>query len=37
MDYHIKLVQKVNNRLEQHDLPVSLKKSVFHQDEVEFL
>jgi len=37
MDYHIKLVQKVLDRLEQHDLAVSLKKSVFHQDEVEFL
>jgi len=34
---HIKLVQKVLDRLEQHDLAVSLKKSVFHQDEVEFL
>jgi len=37
MDDHIKLVQKVLDRLEQHDLAVSLKKSVFHQDEVEFL
>jgi len=37
MDDHIKLVQKVLDRLEQHDLAVSLKKSVFHQEEVEFL
>jgi len=37
MDDHIKLVQKVLNRLEQHNLAVSLKKSVFHQEEVEFL
>jgi len=37
MDDHIKLVQKVLDRLEQHDLAVSLKMSVFHQDEVEFL
>jgi len=37
MDDHIKLVQKVLDRLEQPDLAVSLKKSVFHQDEVEFL
>jgi len=34
---HIKLVQKVLDRLEQHNLAVSLKKSVFHQEEVEFL
>jgi len=34
MDDHIKLVQKVLDRLEQHDLAVSLKKSVFHQEEV---
>jgi len=33
----IKLVQKVLDRLEQHVLAVSLKKSVFHQEEVEFL
>jgi len=31
------LVQKVLHRLEQHDLAVSLKKSVFHQEDVEFL
>jgi len=37
MDDHIKLVQKDLDRLEQHDLAVSLKKSVFHQEEVEFL
>jgi len=37
MDDHIKLVQKVLDRLDQHDLALSLKKSVFHQDEVEFL
>jgi len=37
MDDHIKLVQKVLDQLEQHDLAVSLKMSVFHQDEVEFL
>jgi len=37
MEDHIKLVQKVLDRLEQHDLAVSLKKSVFHQEEVEFL
>jgi len=37
MEDHIKLVQKVLDRLEQRDLAVSLKKSVFHQDEVEFL
>jgi len=37
MDDHIKLVQKVVDRLEQHDLAVSLTKSVFNQDEVEFL
>jgi len=37
MDDHIKLVQKVLDRLEQHELAVSLKKSVFHPEEVEFL
>jgi len=37
MEDHIKLVQKVLDGLEQHDLAVSLKKSVFHQEEVEFL
>jgi len=37
MEDHIKLVQKVLDRLEQHDLAVSLKRSVFHQEEVEFL
>jgi len=37
MDDHIRLVQKVLDRLEQHDLAVSLKKSVFDQVEVKFL
>jgi len=37
MEHNIKLVQKVLDRLEPHDLGVSLKKSVFHQEEVEFL
>ena len=37
IDDHINLVQKVVDRLEQHELAVSLKKSVFHQDEVKFL
>jgi len=36
MDDHINLVQKVLDPLEQHDLAVSLKKLVFHQEEVEF-
>jgi len=37
MDDHIKLIQRVLDRLEQHDLAVLLKKLVFHQEEVEFL
>jgi len=37
MEDHINLVQKVLDLLRQHDLAVSLKKSVFHQDEVKFL
>jgi len=37
MDDHINPVQKVLDLLEQHDLAVLLKKSVFHQEEVEFL
>jgi len=37
MEYHIKLVRKVVDRLEQQNLAVMLKKSVFHQVEVEFL
>jgi len=37
MDDHITQVQKVLDRLEQHNLAVSLKKSVFHQEEVTFL
>jgi len=30
MDDHVKLVQRVLDRVEQHDLAVSLKKLVFH-------
>ena len=37
LDDHIKLVKQVLDKLEQHDLAVSLKKSVFHVEEVEFL
>jgi len=37
MEDHIKLVQKVLDRLEQQDLANSLTKSVFHQEEVEYL
>jgi len=37
MDDHIKLVQKMVDRLEQHNLAVSLRNSVFHMEEVEFL
>ena len=37
MEHHIKLVQKVLYKLECYDLAVSLKKSVFHKEEVEFL
>jgi len=37
MEDHMRLVQKVLNRLEHHDLAVLLKKSVFHLEEVEFL
>jgi len=37
MDDQIKLVQKVLDRPQQHDLAVSLKKSLFHQEEVQFL
>jgi len=37
MEDHVKLVEKVLNRLEQHDLAVSLKKSVFRQEDVQFL
>ena len=37
MDEHIELVRTVLDRLEQHDLAVSLKKSGCHHDEVEFL
>jgi len=35
MDDHIKLVQGVLDRLEQYDLVVALKKSVFHEEEVD--
>jgi len=37
MEDHIKLVQKFLDRLEQLHLAVSLKKSVLHKEEVEFL
>ena len=37
MEDHITLVQQVLDRREQHDLAVSLTKSVLHQEEVEFL
>ena len=37
MEDHIKLVQKVLDKLEQHDLAVSLMQSVFHKEAVEFL
>jgi len=37
IEEHNKLVQQVLNRLEQHDQPVLLKNSVFHQEEVKFL
>jgi len=37
MDDHIILVQKVLARLEQQDLAVSLKKALFHHEEVKFL
>jgi len=37
MDDHIKPVQKVLDRLEPHDLAISLKKSVFHRKEGKFL
>jgi len=37
MDNDIKLIQKVLHPLEQHDLAVLLKNSVFHQEEVKFL
>jgi len=37
MEDHVKLVRQVLNRLEQHDLAVSLKKSMFHPEEVEIL
>jgi len=37
MEEHEALVNQVLARLERHDLAVSLKKSVFHVDTVEFL
>jgi len=37
MEEHEALVKQVVVRLEHHDLAVSLKKSVFHVDTVEFL
>jgi len=37
MDEHKALDKQVLARLERHDLAVSLKKSVFHVDTVEFL
>jgi len=37
IDEHEALVKQVLARLEGHDLAVSLKKSVFHVDKVEFL
>jgi len=37
MEDHVKLVEKVLDRLEQHDLAVSLKKLVFRQEDVKFL
>ena len=37
MEEHKALVKQVLARLERHDLAVSLKKSVFHVDTVEFL
>jgi len=37
MENHIKFVQQVLHQPEQHDLAVSLKKSVLYQEEVEFL
>jgi len=37
MEEHEALVKQVLARLEHHDLAVSLKKSVFHVDTVEFL
>jgi len=37
MEEHEALVKQVLGRLERHDLAVSLKKSVFHVDTVEFL
>ena len=37
MEEHEGLVKQVLARLERHDLSLSLKKSLFHVDTVEFL
>ena len=37
MEDYIKLMQRVLDKLEQHNLAVLLKKSVFHRKKVEFL
>ena len=37
MEEHEALVKQVLARLERHDLAVSLKKSMFHVDRVQFL
>jgi len=37
MEDHIRLVQQVLDRLEQYDLAVSIKGSVFHQEQVQFV
>ena len=34
---HRSLIKQVLGRLERHDLAISLKKSVFHVDTVQFL
>ena len=37
LEDHKALIKQVLAQLERHDLPISLKKSVFHLDTVEFL
>ena len=37
LEDHKALIKQVLGRLERHDLAISLKKSVFHVDTVEFL
>ena len=37
LEEHRALIKQVLARLERHDLAISLKKSVFHVDKVEFL